>query len=89
MNRRHAGADDLEDPLGVRQRELAIVGGAQRADPRVEHLHGVDACLDLRDQVVANHRAQSFTQPMPGVGMAVHQRLRLGEIVGVAAFDRV
>ena len=41
-------ATDVEDLLRVGQRELAIVGGAQRPDPRVEHLHRVDAGFDLR-----------------------------------------
>ena len=43
--------DGLEDPAGVGQRELAVVARAERADPGVEHLHGLDACLDLGAEV--------------------------------------
>ncbi len=75
VNRRDAAADRLEDALRVRHRELAVVGGIQRADPRVEHLDGVDAGVDLRDQVVGDDGRQARTEPMPGVGVAVHQRL--------------
>ena len=39
----------------MREDELAVVVRVQRADPRVEHLHRVDAGLDLRDQVLAHH----------------------------------
>ena len=51
---RHPRADDLEDALRMGQRELAVIGGAQRAHPRVEHLHRVHAGLDLRHEVVAH-----------------------------------
>ena len=73
----------------VGQRELAIVGGAERADPRVEHLHRVHSRLDLRDEVIRHDRRQLLAEAMPGVGMPVHQRLGLGERVRVSAFDRV
>ena len=89
MNRRHARADPLEDPLRVGQREFAVVGGVQRADPRVEHLNGVDAGVDLRDEIVADDVGELFAEAMPRIGMAVHQRLGLGEVVRMPAFDRV
>ena len=46
------GREPFEDPAGMGQDELAVVGGVERADPRIEHLHGVHAGVDLRDQVV-------------------------------------
>ena len=46
MDRRHVvGRERVEDAAGVGQDELAVVAGIQRADPRVEHLDGVDAGL--------------------------------------------
>ena len=90
MNRRHAGRRDaLEDLLRVRQDELAVVGGVQRADPRVEHLHGVDAGFDLRDEIVADDVGEQIAEAVPRGGVAVHQRLGVREVVRVAAFDRV
>ena len=54
MNRRHVERRErLEDAARVGQDELAVVARVQRADPRVEDLHGVDAGLDLRHQIVA------------------------------------
>jgi hypothetical protein len=89
MNRRHASADGVEDPPRVRQRELAIIVRAQVADPRIEHLHGVDAGVDLRAEIVGDDVGQLLAEAMPGIGMPVHQRLRLGEVVRMSAFDRV
>ena len=76
VDRRHAPCRRRSKMrLRVRQRELAVVGGAERADPRVEHLHRVDAGLDLRDQVVADDVGEQRAEPVPGLGLAVHQRL--------------
>ena len=90
MNRRHAERlDRVEQPACVRQDEFAIVGGIQRADPRVEYLHRVDAGLDLRDQVVGNHLGQAVAEAVPRRGCAVHQCLRMRKIARVSSLDRV
>ena len=90
MNRRHAGRGDAgKDFPGVRQDELAVVGGVQRADPRIEHLHAVDAGFDLRDEIVADDVCDQIAEAVPGGGVAVHQRLGVREVVRVAAFDRI
>ena len=49
----------LEDASRVRQDELAVVARVERADPRVEDLHGVDARLDLRHQVLGDDRRRA------------------------------
>ena len=90
MNRRHAGRRDArEDFRGVRQDELAVVGRIQRTDPRVEYLHAVDPRFDLRNQVIADDLRDEVAETMPRSGVAVHERLRVSEVVRVAAFDGV
>ena len=97
MNRRHAvapgvrrvRADAIEDLLRVRQDELAIVGRVQGADPRVEHLHGVDAGFDLRDEVLADHIGDRVAEAMPRGRPAVHQCFGVRERVRMPAFDRI
>ena len=49
----------------VRQDELAVVARVQCADPRIEHLHGVHAGLDLRDQIVGDDVGQQRAEPVP------------------------
>ena len=48
------GRPAVEDRARVRQRELAVVAAAERADPRVEDLDGLRAGFDLRAQIVAD-----------------------------------
>jgi hypothetical protein len=69
--------------------ELAVVGRVQGADPGIEDLNGIHARVDLRGQIVSDDGRQRFTESVPGLGMPVHERLRPGEIRGMAAFDRV
>ena len=55
MDQRHAGVRPaVEDRARVRQRELAVVGAAQRAGPRVEDLDRLRAGFDLRPHVVGD-----------------------------------
>src|SRR3954468_18449474 len=97
MDRRHGLAaalvgvrpQTLEDFARVRQDEFTIVGGVQRADPRIEHLNGVDAGFDLRNEVIADDVGQRVAEAMPGRWCAVHQGLGMREVVRVAAFDRI
>ena len=59
MNRRDAhAADGVEDFSRVGQDELTVVGGVQRAGPRVEDLNHLRAGLDLRLQVFAHERTE-------------------------------
>ena len=89
VDRGRPAADDLEDPARVGERELPVVGGTERTDPRVEHLDDIDTGFDLRHQILAHQLRQRAAETMPGVGVPEHQRLGLGERVGVPAFDRV
>ena len=79
----------LKDLPRVGERELAIIVGVEGADPRVEHLHGVDAGVNLRDQIVGDERSPAVGEAMPGRRIAVHQALGEGEVVRVPAFDGV
>ena len=90
MDRWHVvGSERVEDAAGMGQDEFAVVAGIQRADPRVEYLDRVDAGFNLRDEVVGHQIREQPAEAMPRVGRAVHQRLGLGEAVGVTAFDRI
>ncbi len=52
----------------VGQRELAVVGAAQRAGPRIEDLDGLHAGLDLRASGSrAIMSAKRAAQPVPGL----------------------
>ena len=73
----------------MRQREFAVVVGVERPDPRVEHLHGIDARVDLRLEVIGDHRRQPIGETMPRGRIAVHQALGQREVVRVAALDGV
>ena len=53
----HHRPELAEDLLRVRESELAVVCRAERADPRIEHLHGVDSGVDLGGEVVADGKA--------------------------------
>ena len=58
VDERHAGAGEaVEDPLRVREHELAIVGAAERAGPRIEDLQRLRTSRDLRAQV-GRHRVR-------------------------------
>ena len=90
MNCGHvARRDDLEDAAGMRQDELAIVARIESADPRVEHLHGIDARIDLRGEVLADDVGQQIAERMPRFRIAVHQRLGVRERCRMAALDRI
>lgn len=90
VNRWHAvSLDGTEDLLRVGQDKLAIVVDVQCADPRIEHLDGVDAGIDLRHEIIGHHAGESIGEAMPGGRIAVHQTLRERTVVRVAAFYRV
>ena len=90
MNRRDVGRlQGGEDLRGVRAGELAVVLGRQRADPRVEDLDRLGARFDLRDDERADHLGQPVAQPVPRLGVAVHQRLGAGEVARWPALDGV
>src|ERR1019366_1949587 len=66
MNRRHIVCGErVEDPPCVREDELAVVARVQRADPRVEDLHRVDAGFNLRDEIVADDAGEEIAEAMP------------------------
>ena len=68
--------DRGEDPRRVRRDELVVVGGREGADPGVEELDHVRAGLDLGGDVARRTLREPLHQRVPGVGLAVHQRLR-------------
>src|ERR1019366_2277399 len=59
------GGERVEDPPCVREDELAVVARVQRADPRVEDLHRVDAGFNLRDEIVADDAGEEIAEAMP------------------------
>ncbi len=90
VNRGHAErAKGIEDARGVRLDELAVVARAERADPGVEHLHGLDAGFDLRGEVVAHHRRELLAEAVPRGGVAVHERFGVRVVGRRPTFDRV
>ena len=71
-------------------RRTRVVGGRERADPRVEELHHVGAGRDLLAHVARRSTSASFVhQRVPRVRLAVHQRLHLREVARRLALDEV
>ena len=90
MNGRDVGRfQGREDLGGMRAGELAVVLGRERPDPRVEDLDGLGARFDLRHDEGADHLGQAVAQPVPRLGVAVHQRLGPGEVARGPALDGV
>ena len=80
VDRRDAEASNaIEDPFRMRQDELAIVLRVELSDPRVEHLYGIDARIDLRGEVLADDVGQQIAERMPRLRVAVHQRFGMCE----------
>ena len=73
----------------VRQRELAVVGAARGAGPRIEDLDRLRAGFDLRAQVVGDHVGEAIAEPVPRRGLRVHERLGPRVAGRRPAFDRV
>src|SRR4051812_26783460 len=78
-----------EDRADVRLDVLAVVGGAEPTHPAVEQLDDVGAGRDLGAKVGGDHRRQPAHQLVPGIGLAVHERLRDREVARWPAFDQV
>ena len=84
-----AGAHRVEDPPRVGQRELAVVARRERAHPRVEDLHGLGSRLDLGEQVIGDDGGEGVREPVPRLGLAVHQGLGSRVVARRAALDGV
>ena len=78
-----------EDVPHVGLHVLDVVGGREVAHPRVEELHGVGPGRDLRAEVAAHDLAELLHERAPGVGLAEHELLGLGEVRALAALDQV
>ena len=79
----------VEDGAGGGEGEAGVLAGRERAGPAVEELHRLGAGLDLRPERGHGHGGQPVGQPLPQVGVPVHQRLDLGEGAGRPALDGV
>ena len=86
----HAQAlDAVEQPPHPRLHPSLVVQRREPADPRVEHLERLGACLDLRAQVRDGRVDQPVQQRGPGRGLGVHQGLGPQEVAGRPAFHEV
>ena len=81
--------DALEDGPGGGKREAGVLVWRQRTGPAVEELHGLGAGPDLRPKRGDGHGGQALGQLGPECGVAVHQRLDLGERARRPAFDQI
>ena len=79
----------LEHPRGVRHHVRLVVGGRQRAGPRVEQLDGARTRGDLHLEVRGGDRADLAHQRVPDVGGAEHHRLGLRVLLRRPALDEV
>ena len=81
--------DPFEDRPRGGQHEAAVLVGGEPPGPAVEELDGLDAGLYLGPQEGHRQGGQAIHQPGPEGGVAVHERLHLGEGPGGAALDQV
>ena len=65
VNRRNVGR--VEDACGVRRDELVVVGGRERADPRVEELDHIGTGLCLRAHVTRELLREQLEERVPRV----------------------
>ena len=90
VDRRYAAADDRGERGGrVRGHEALVVGARERADPRVEELHGGGAGRGLHVEEGTGDLGQPGTQVVPQLRVAVHQRLGVLVVLARAALDEV
>jgi hypothetical protein len=76
VRHRYAGVGQrLEHPGAVRLHICSVVGQRERPGPRVEHLDGIHARIDLHFQECGGEPGQCRHQGVPGVGRAEHHRL--------------
>jgi hypothetical protein len=75
--------------FGIRQDEGFVVHRAERADPRVEQLHGLRPGADLGRQVFGQRRGQFVHESVPDLRGGVHHQLGDLVVTGSAAFDHV
>ena len=89
MDHRRAGSNPLQQKARVRQNKSPVVLGTQAADPGIKNLHGLNARLDLRIDVLGHFAAQPFHQRAPGAFVAIHQGFGVAESLGSSALDHV
>src|SRR5688500_13703036 len=82
-------ADFLEDARHVWLDVAHVVRGAERTDPRVEELDYVHAGVDLGIEVAGHDRRELLHQRVPGLWLAVHERLGDRIVPRRAALDEV
>src|SRR5437868_2324500 len=76
VNRRDTRAGErLEDAPRVRQRELPVVGVRELSGPRIKDLDRLRAGLDLREHVIGDDAREAIAEPVPRLGLRVHECL--------------
>src|SRR5690606_12956087 len=58
-------------------------------DPRIEHLDGLSAGIDLGAEIAANDLAELIHQARPHLRLVVHQPFGPDVVVTLAAFDEI
>src|ERR1044072_4814296 len=90
VNQRNAGgAGQRQRAGGVRLHVRAIIVRRQAADPAVEQLQRLRAGARLRGEIAADNLRKPAHEPVPCVGLLIHESLRLGERATRSTFDRV
>ena len=84
------GARQLgEEPPGGRQHQLPVVVRGEDPGPAVEDLHGRGPGVQLGPQGRQGQITEPLGQFVPDLGVSVHQRLHLGEVLGRTTLDQV
>jgi hypothetical protein len=73
----------------VRQHELAIVRGRQRAHPGIEELDGLGPGGDLPVEVRRGDAGEARHQRMPCGGLRPHEALGVEELARGASLDEI
>ena len=89
VDHRNPRRDSGDDAAHVRQDSPLVVLGGQASDPAVEELHGVRAGGDLAVEVPDRQDGELLHQRVPGGRLAVHQPLRLEEVLRGMPFDQI
>ena len=89
MDHRYPRRETGDDAAHVRQDSTPVVLGGQAADPAVEELHGVRAGGDLAVEIRDRERGELLHQRAPRGRLAVHERLRLEEVLRGMPFDQI
>src|SRR2546422_282678 len=79
--------EPVEDEPDMGLHVLAVVLGAQAADPTVKELDGLRPCPDLALQIFRYHARELVQEPVPHGRLPVHEALGLDVMARGAPFD--